>query len=191
MDLSALALSTGVVALAEMGDKTQLLSLMLAARYPKQTLAIIGGILIATIANHACAALLGHWLTTFMSPDLLKWILGLSFLGIGLWLLVPDHIDDAAGSKVADKAFQVFILTVGLFFLAEMGDKTQIATIALGAKYSDVFSVTVGTTLGMMLANAPAVWIGQKFTKRMPIKWVHAVAAVTFIAIGIATLIWG
>ncbi|MBU3590477.1 TMEM165/GDT1 family protein [Polynucleobacter sp. 78F-HAINBA] len=191
MDLSALALSTGVVALAEMGDKTQLLSLMLAARYPKQALAIIGGILIATIANHACAALLGSWLTTFMSPDLLKWILGLSFLGIGLWLLVPDHIDDAAGSKVADKAFQVFMLTVGLFFLAEMGDKTQIATIALGAKYSDVFSVTVGTTLGMMLANAPAVWIGQKFTKRIPIKWVHAVAAVTFIAIGIATLIWG
>ena len=190
MDLSALALSTGVVALAEMGDKTQLLSLMLAARYPKQALAIIAGILIATIANHACAALLGHWLTTFLSPDLLKWILGLSFLGIGLWLLVPDHIDDAAGSKVVDRAFQVFILTVGLFFLAEMGDKTQIATIALGAKYSDVFSVTVGTTLGMMLANAPAVWIGQKFTKRMPIKWVHAIAAATFIAIGIFTLVW-
>jgi len=190
MDLSALVLSTGVVALAEMGDKTQLLSLMLAARYPKQALAIIAGIFIATIANHACAALLGHWLTTFLSPDLLKWILGLSFLGIGLWLLVPDHIDDAAGSKVADRAFQVFILTVGLFFLAEMGDKTQIATIALGAKYSDVFTVTIGTTLGMMLANAPAVWIGQKFTKRMPIKWVHAVAAVTFIAIGIATLVW-
>ena len=190
MDFSAFALSTGVVALAEMGDKTQLLSLMLAARYPKQALAIIVGILIATIANHACAALLGHWLTTFISPDLLRWILGLSFLGIGLWLLVPDHIDDAAGSKVADRAFQVFILTVGLFFLAEMGDKTQIATIALGAKYTDVFSVTLGTTLGMMLANAPAVWIGQKFTKRMPIKWVHAVAAVTFIAIGIATLVW-
>ena len=191
MDFSALTISAGVVALAEMGDKTQLLSLMLAARYPKQALAIIGGILIATIANHACAAFLGHWLTTFVSPDLLKWILGLSFLGIGLWLLVPDHIDDAAGSTVADRAFQVFILTIGLFFLAEMGDKTQIATIALGAKYSDVFSVIVGTTLGMMLANAPAVWIGQKFTKRMPIKWVHAVAAVTFIAIGIATLIWG
>ena len=191
MDLSALVISTGVVALAEMGDKTQLLSLMLAARYPKQALAIIGGIFIATIANHACAALLGHWLTTFISPNLLKWILGLSFLGIGLWLLVPDHIDDEAGSKVADRAFQVFMLTVGLFFLAEMGDKTQIATIALGAKYSDVFSVTVGTTLGMMLANAPAVWIGQKFTNRMPIQWVHAVAAVTFIAIGIATLIWG
>jgi len=191
MDLSALAISTGVVALAEMGDKTQLLSLMLAARYPKQAFVIIGGILIATIANHACAALLGHWLTTLMSPDLLKWILGLSFLGIGLWLLVPDQIDDAATSKTVDRPFQVFILTVGLFFLAEMGDKTQIATIALGAKYSDVLSVTIGTTLGMMLANAPAVWIGQKFTQRMPIRWVHAVAAITFIAIGVATLIWG
>ena len=190
MDLSALAISTGVVALAEMGDKTQLLSLMLAARYPKQALAIIGGIFIATIANHACAAFLGHWLTSFMSPDLLKWILGLSFVGIGLWLLVPDHIDDAKDSKVADRAFQVFLLTLGLFFVAEMGDKTQIATIALGAKYSDVLSVTVGTTLGMMLANVPAVWIGQKFTKRMPIKWVHAVAAITFISIGIATLAW-
>jgi putative Ca2+/H+ antiporter (TMEM165/GDT1 family) len=163
---------------------------MLAARYPRQALAIIVGIFIATIANHACAAFLGHWLTTLVSPDVMRWILGLSFLGIGLWLLVPDHIDDAAGSKVADKAFQVFMLTVGLFFLAEMGDKTQIATIALGARYDDVVSVTIGTTLGMMLANAPAVWIGQKFTKRMPIKWVHAVAAVTFIAIGLATLIW-
>ena len=185
MDLSALALSTGVVALAEMGDKTQLLSLMLASRYPKQALAIMGGIFIATIANHACAAFLGHWLTTFMSPDLLRWILGLSFLGIGLWLLVPDHIDDAAGSKVADRTLPVLMLTVGLFFLAEMGDKTQIATIALGAKYTDVFSVTVGTTLGMMMANAPAVWIGQKFTKRLPIQWVHTLAAISFIAIGI------
>ncbi|MEA9601405.1 TMEM165/GDT1 family protein [Polynucleobacter sp. MG-28-Ekke-A2] len=190
MDFSALTLSAGVVALAEMGDKTQLLSLMLAARYPKQALAIIAGIFIATIANHTCAALLGHWLTTLVSPDVMRWILGLSFLGIGLWLLVPDHIDDAAGSKVIDRAPQVFLLTVGLFFLAEMGDKTQIATIALGARFEDVVSVTVGTTLGMMLANAPAVWIGQKFTKRMPIKWVHAVAAVTFIAIGLATLIW-
>jgi len=190
MDVSALILSGGVVALAEMGDKTQLLSLMLAARYPKQALAIIAGILIATMANHACAALLGHWLMTLVSPDVMRWILGASFLGIGLWLLVPDHIDDAADSKVVDRAWQVFMLTVVLFFLAEMGDKTQIATIALGARYEDVLAVTIGTTLGMMLANAPAVWIGQKFTRRMPIKWVHAVAAVTFIAIGVATLVW-
>jgi putative Ca2+/H+ antiporter (TMEM165/GDT1 family) len=174
-----------------MGDKTQLLSLMLAARYPKQALAIIAGILIATISNHACAALLGHWLMTMVTPEVMRWILGISFVGIGLWLLIPDHIDDAKGSKVADRAFQVFVLTVVLFFLAEMGDKTQIATIALGARYSDVLSVTIGTTLGMMLANAPAVWIGQKFTQRMPIKWVHAVAAITFILIGIATLFWG
>ena len=190
MDVSALTLSAGVVALAEMGDKTQLLSLMLAARYPRQALAIIAGIFIATIANHACAALLGHWLMTLVSPDVMRWILGTSFLGIGLWLLVPDHIDDAADSKVADRALQVLMLTVVLFFLAEMGDKTQIATIALGARYEDVVSVMIGTTLGMMLANAPAVWIGQKFTQRMPIKWVHAVAAITFIAIGVATLAW-
>ena len=190
MDVSALTLSAGVVALAEMGDKTQLLSLMLAARYPRQALAIIAGIFIATIANHACAALLGHWLMTLVSPDVMRWILGASFLGIGLWLLVPDHIDDAADSKVADRALQVLMLTVVLFFLAEMGDKTQIATIALGARYEDVVSVTIGTTLGMMLANAPAVWIGQKFTQRMPIKWVHAVAAITFITIGVATLAW-
>ena len=190
MDLSAVTLSAGVVALAEMGDKTQLLSLMLAARYPKQAMAIIAGIFIATIANHACAALLGHWLMTIISPDLMRWILGLSFLGIGVWLLVPDHIDDAADSKVVDRALQVFILTVVLFFLAEMGDKTQIATIALGAKYQDVVAVTMGTTLGMMLANAPAVWLGQKFTKRLPIKWVHGVAAFTFITIGAVTLLW-
>lgn len=174
-----------------MGDKTQLLSLMLAARYPRQSLAIILGIFVATIANHACAALLGHWLMTLVSPDVMRWILGISFLGIGLWLLVPDHLDDAQDSKIVDHAFQVFVLTVVLFFLAEMGDKTQIATIALGARYEDVISVTIGTTLGMMLANAPAVWIGQKFTQRMPIKWVHAVAAISFIVIGIVTLIWG
>ncbi len=191
MDFSALTLSAGAVALAEMGDKTQLLSLMLAARYPRQSLAIILGIFVATIANHACAALLGHWLMTLVSPDVMRWILGISFLGIGLWLLVPDHLDDAQDSKIVDHAFQVFVLTVVLFFLAEMGDKTQIATIALGARYEDVISVTIGTTLGMMLANAPAVWIGQKFTQRMPIKWVHAVAAISFIVIGITTLIWG
>ena len=190
MDLSALTLSAGVVALAEMGDKTQLLSLMLAARYPKQALAIIAGIFIATIANHACAALLGHWLMTLVTPEVMHWVLGLSFVGIGFWLLVPDHIDDAAHSKVADRAFQVLMLTIVLFFLAEMGDKTQIATIALGARFSDVVSVTIGTTLGMMLANAPAVWIGQKFTQHIPIKWVHLVAAISFLIIGVATLVW-
>lgn len=191
MDFSAVFLSTGVVALAEMGDKTQLLSLMLAARYPRQTLPIIAGILVATLANHACAAYFGHLLAVFLSPDAMRWILGLGFLAIGFWLLIPDRLDETDGTRVKNAAWPVFLLTSGLFFLAEMGDKTQIATVALGARYEDVIAVTLGTTLGMMLANAPAVWIGRKFTNRIPIKWVHALAAATFIAIGIFTLLYG
>jgi len=190
MDFSVISLSAGVVALAEMGDKTQLLSLMLAVRYPKQAWPIIGGILIATLVNHAGAAFLGQLLASFIHPEILRWILGASFIVIGAWLLVPDQLEDENQSKKVHGALAVFLLTMTLFFLAEMGDKTQIATIALGARYNDVLSVTVGTTLGMMLANAPAVWIGQKFTQRVPLKWVHAIAAVVFIAIGLITLIW-
>ncbi|QWD87475.1 TMEM165/GDT1 family protein [Polynucleobacter paludilacus] len=190
MDFSVLSLSAGVVALAEMGDKTQLLSLMLAVRYPKQAWSIIGGILLATLVNHAGAAFLGQILAGFVSPEILRWILGVSFIVIGAWLLVPDKLGDEGQSKKVHGAVAVFLLTMTLFFLAEMGDKTQIATIALGARYNDVLSVTAGTTLGMMLANAPAVWIGQKFTQRVPLKWVHAIAAVVFIAIGLITLIW-
>jgi len=190
MDFSVISLSAGVVALAEMGDKTQLLSLMLAVRYPKQAWPIIGGILIATLVNHAGAAFLGQLLASFIHPEILRWILGASFIVIGAWLLVPDQLEDENQSKKVHGALAVFLLTMTLFFLAEMGDKTQIATIALGARYNDVLSVTAGTTLGMMLANAPAVWIGQKFTPRVPLKWVHAIAAVVFIAIGLITLIW-
>ena len=190
MDFSVISLSAGVVALAEMGDKTQLLSLMLAVRYPKQAWPIIGGILIATLVNHAGAAFLGQLLASFIHPEILRWILGASFIVIGAWLLVPDQLEDENQSKKVHGAVAVFLLTMTLFFLAEMGDKTQIATIALGARYNDVLSVTAGTTLGMMLANAPAVWIGQKFTQRVPLKWVHAIAAVVFIAIGLITLIW-
>jgi len=190
MDFSVISLSAGVVALAEMGDKTQLLSLMLAVRYPKQAWPIISGILIATLVNHAGAAFLGQILASFIHPEILHWILGASFIVIGAWLLVPDQLEDENQSKKVHGALAVFLLTMTLFFLAEMGDKTQIATIALGARYNDVLSVTAGTTLGMMLANAPAVWIGQKFTQRVPLKWVHAIAAVVFIAIGLITLIW-
>jgi len=190
MDFSVISLSAGVVALAEMGDKTQLLSLMLAVRYPKQAWPIISGILIATLVNHAGAAFLGQLLASFIHPEILRWILGASFIVIGAWLLVPDQLEDENQSKKVHGALAVFLLTMTLFFLAEMGDKTQIATIALGARYNDVLSVTAGTTLGMMLANAPAVWIGQKFTQRVPLKWVHAIAAVVFIAIGLITLIW-
>ena len=191
MDFSAVFLSTGVVALAEMGDKTQLLSLMLAARYPRQAMPIIAGILVATLANHACAAYFGHLIAAFLSPDTMRWILGVGFLAIGFWLLIPDRLDEAGVTRVKNAAWPVFLLTSSLFFMAEMGDKTQIATIALGARYDDVIAVTIGTTLGMMLANAPAVWIGTKFTNRVPIKWVHTVAAVVFIAIGILTLLYG
>lgn len=191
MDFYGLLISTGVVALAEMGDKTQLLSLMLAARYPKHAWAIVWGILIATLMNHAMAAYIGHWVASFLNPDWLRWILGVGFLALGLWLLIPDKLDENQNDKLAKGAWSIFVLTTGLFFLAEMGDKTQIATIALGAKYDSVVSVTLGTTLGMMLANAPAVWLGKQFTQRLPIAWVHRIAASIFILLGIATLLWG
>ena len=191
MDFYGLLISTGVVALAEIGDKTQLLSLMLAARYPKHAWPIVWGILLATLANHALAAYVGHWLATLLNPDLLRWILGIGFLALGAWLLIPDKLDEDQASKPAKGAWAIFVLTTSLFFIAEMGDKTQIATIALGAKYDSVLSVTLGTTLGMMLANAPAVWLGQQFTKRLPIAWVHRIAATIFIVLGMATLLWG
>ncbi|MEY3815248.1 MAG: hypothetical protein RJA18_1715 [Pseudomonadota bacterium] len=197
MDFYGLFISTGVVALAEIGDKTQLLSLMLAARYPKHAWPIVSGILVATLVNHACAAYVGHWAASFLSADLLRWILGIGFLAIGLWLLIPDKLDEDENAKQAKGIWQIFILTSTLFFLAEMGDKTQIATIALGAKYESVLSVTLGTTLGMlgttlgmMLANAPAVWLGKQFTKRLPIRIVHLAAALIFIALGLITLVW-
>jgi putative Ca2+/H+ antiporter (TMEM165/GDT1 family) len=191
MDFYGLLISTGVVALAEIGDKTQLLSLMLAARYPKHAWPIVWGILLATLANHVLAAYVGHWLATLLNPDLLRWILGIGFLALGAWLLIPDKLDEDQASKPAKGAWAIFVLTTSLFFIAEMGDKTQIATIALGAKYDCVLSVTLGTTLGMMLANAPAVWLGQQFTKRLPITWVHRIAATIFILLGMATLLWG
>ncbi|MEY3206902.1 MAG: hypothetical protein RIS77_275, partial [Pseudomonadota bacterium] len=135
MDFSGLFISIGVVALAEIGDKTQLLSLMLAARYPKHAWPIVWGIFLATMVNHACAAYVGHWVAGFLSPDSLRWILGVGFLAIGLWLLIPDKLEEDENAKQAKGAWQIFVLTTALFFLAEMGDKTQIATIALGAKY--------------------------------------------------------
>ncbi|MBJ7503415.1 MAG: TMEM165/GDT1 family protein [Polynucleobacter sp.] len=190
MDFAALFISTSVVALAEIGDKTQLLSLMLAARYPKQAWPIISGIFIATLFNHAGAALVGHCAADFLSPELMRWILGVGFLLIGFWLLIPDRFDESKEQRGANRAWQVFVFTATIFFLAEMGDKTQIATIALGARYDSVTSVILGTTVGMMIANIPAVWLGRKFTERLPIKLVHAIAAVVFIGLGIATIIF-
>ena len=185
--MEAFLISTGIVALAEMGDKTQLLSLVLAARFRKPW-PIVWGILVATLVNHGLAGALGSWVTTQLGPEALRWVLGGSFLAMAVWILVPDKLDNEANDK--GPRFGVFATTVVAFFIAEMGDKTQIATIALGAKYESVLLVTVGTTLGMMLANAPAVWLGKQFTKRLPIKLVHWVAAIIFIALGLITLVW-
>lgn len=185
--MEALLVSTGVVALAEIGDKTQLLAFILAARF-KKPLPIIMGILLATVVNHGVAGALGAWITASISPEVLRWVLGLSFIGMAIWTMIPDKIEEEE-TQIA-KRFGVFGATLITFFLAEMGDKTQIATIALGAKYESVLSVTLGTTLGMMLANAPAVWLGKQFTKRLPIRIVYLVATLIFIALGLITLVW-
>ena len=188
MDLNTLTLATTIVALAEIGDKTQLLSLMLANRYKKHHWPIISGILVATLLNHALAAWLGSALSGFVSPEVLRWVLGGGFIALGLWLLIPDKLDDDDSTPVTHNPWKILTVTTTLFFIAEMGDKTQVATVALGARYDDLFSVVIGTTVGMLLANAPAVWLGKRFTRWLPVRWVHAIAAVLFVAIGVGTL---
>jgi putative Ca2+/H+ antiporter (TMEM165/GDT1 family) len=187
LSLDAFAVSTGVVALGEMGDKTQLLALILAARY-RAPRAIIAGILVATLANHAAAAALGAWLTRVVDPAWMRWILGGSFIAVAAWMLVPDRVDDDAAARTAS-GHGVFWLTTVAFFLAEMGDKTQIATVMLAAKYDALATVTAGTTLGMMIANVPAVLLGDKVLKKVPVQWVHRIAAVVFAALGVALLL--
>lgn len=183
--MEAFLVSTGIVALAEIGDKTQLLAFILAAKYRKP-LPIILGILVATVANHAFAGALGAWITVLMGPELLRWVLGLSFLGMAIWTLIPDKFDEK-DAKFA--RFGVFGTTLIAFFLAEMGDKTQIATVALAAQYQAFLPVVAGTTFGMMIANVPAVFLGKKIAHRMPVKLVHGIAAVIFAILGIATLL--
>ncbi len=179
--------STGIVALGEMGDKTQLLALLLAARY-RRPWPIIAGILVATLANHAGASALGTVLTRWMDPQWMRWLLGASFIGVALWMLVPDKADDD-GAPAQTTRLGVFGVTTVAFFLAEMGDKTQIATVMLAARYDSLLWVTAGTTLGMMIANVPAVVLGDKVVQRVPIAWVHRIAAVAFAAIGVAVLL--
>ena len=179
-------MSTGVVALGEMGDKTQLLALLLAARY-RRPLPIVAGILVATLANHAGAAALGTWLTRWVDPNWMRWLLGASFIAVALWMLVPDKADRIDGQERS--RFGLFGLTVIAFFLAEMGDKTQIATVMLAARYNELVWVTAGTTLGMMIANVPAVYLGDRVTRWLPIVWVHRVAAVIFAGLGVAVLV--
>jgi Ca2+/H+ antiporter, TMEM165/GDT1 family len=187
MSFEAFAVSTGIVALGEIGDKTQLLALILAARY-RAPRPIIAGIFVATLANHAAAAALGAWLTRVIDPQWMRWLLGASFLAVALWMLVPDRADDELQAKDASRA-GVFWITTVAFFLAEMGDKTQVATVMLAARFDDLVAVTAGTTLGMMIANVPAVLLGERVLKRVPVQWVHRIAAVVFAAIG-ATILW-
>lgn len=184
--MEALLVSTGVVALAEIGDKTQLLAFILAARF-KKPLPIILGILAATLVNHGLAGALGAWITASVSPGILRWVLSLSFLGMAVWTLIPDKIEEEE-SQVAQR-LGVFGATLVTFFLAEMGDKTQIATIAMAAHYATPLLVVLGTTLGMLIADVPAVFVGDKLAARIPMKLVHAMAAAIFALLGIATLV--
>jgi putative Ca2+/H+ antiporter (TMEM165/GDT1 family) len=184
--ITTILISTGVVALAEMGDKTQLLAFLLAARF-KKPVPIILGILLATIVNHGFAGALGAWITTLLSPNTIVWILGLSFIAMAIWTLKPDEIEEDE-AKIAGR-FGVFGATTITFFLAEMGDKTQIATVALAANYSSVILVVIGTTLGMMIADVPAVFIGTKFAQKVSMKLVHGIAAAVFAILGIITLL--
>jgi Ca2+/H+ antiporter, TMEM165/GDT1 family len=177
-------ISTGIVALGEIGDKTQLLALLLAARF-RRPVPIILGIFVATVLNHALAGMVGGAVARFLGPDLLRWVIGVSFLAMAAWMLVPDEIDGAEGGT---QRFGVFGTTVIAFFLAEMGDKTQIATVALAARYTELFQVVAGTTVGMMLANVPAVLLGDPAARAIPMQLVHAIAAGIFAVLGVLTL---
>jgi Ca2+/H+ antiporter, TMEM165/GDT1 family len=184
--MEALLVSTGVVAIAEIGDKTQLLAFLLAARF-KKPLSIMAGIFCATVVNHALAGALGLWITTVTSPEVLRWLLGLSFIGMALWTLIPDQLDEH--NAISAGSWGVFGVTLVAFFLAEMGDKTQLATVALSAHYAAPLMAVAGTTLGMLLADVPAVLVGKHFAARLPMKLVRAVAAALFAAMGLAALL--
>ena len=182
--LEAFLVSTGVVALGEIGDKTQLLAMLLAARF-RRPWPIMLGILVATLANHALAGAVGGAIAAWLGPELLRWVIGLGFLAMAAWMLVPDSIDAGEGGR---ERFGVFGTTVITFFLAEMGDKTQVATVALAARYAELTAVVAGTTLGMMLANVPAVLLGDRISRAVSMRLVHAIAALIFAVLGVLTL---
>lgn len=183
--MEAFLISTGIVGLAEIGDKTQLLAFLLAAKFRKP-LPIVLAIFVATFANHAFAAAVGAWITSMLGPDVLRWVLGVSFLAMAAWTLIPDKLDEDE-TKLAK--YGVFLTTLIAFFMAEMGDKTQVATVALAARYHDIVPVVLGTTFGMMLANVPAVYLGDKIANRVSLRLVHGIAALVFAALGVATLL--
>jgi putative Ca2+/H+ antiporter (TMEM165/GDT1 family) len=183
--MEAFFISTGIVALAEIGDKTQLLALILAAKF-RRPVPIILGILLATIVNHAFAGAVGAWLTARVAPETMRWSLGVSFIIMALWTLIPDEFEEK-DARLA--RFGVFGATLIAFFLVEMGDKTQIATVALAARFQAFYAVVAGTTCGMMIANVPAVLLGDRLAGRLPQRAVHVVAAMIFGILGVATLL--
>ena len=183
--MEALLVSTGIVALAEIGDKTQLLAFILATKF-RRPLPIVLGILVATLVNHGFAGAVGSWVTSLLGPETLRWVLGISFLAMAGWTLIPDEFDED-DAKLA--RLGVFGTTLVAFFLAEMGDKTQVATVRLAAQDQSLFYVVTGTTLGMMIANVPAVIMGDRIAGKMPIRLVHRIAAGIFAVLGVATLL--
>lgn len=184
--LEAFLVSTAVVALGELGDKTQLLALVLAARYPRPW-PIVAGIFVATLANHGMAGWVGNWVRGALPPDVLHWLLALSFFAVAAWALKPDQLDD--DDAVPASRWGVFGVTVVAFFLAEMGDKTQVATVMLAAKYASLAAVVVGTTLGMMIVNVPTVFIGRAAAERIAFRAVRIAAAALFAALGVWVLL--
>lgn len=184
--MEAFLVSTGVVALAEIGDKTQLLALALAARF-RRPWPILAGILLATLANHALAGAAGAWITRVVEPGVLRWVVGLSFATMALWLLVPDRLDKDGADQARRRG--AFATTLVAFFLVEIGDKTQVATVALAAQYASFVAVVLGTTIGMMIANAPVVLLGERIAARMPVRLIHGIAAAVFLALGALVLL--
>ncbi|WP_137172408.1 TMEM165/GDT1 family protein [Massilia sp. HP4] len=183
--MDAFLVSTGIVGLAEIGDKTQLLAFLLAARF-RRPLPIVLGIFVATVANHAFAAAVGALVSELLGAGVMRWVLGLSFLAMAAWTMIPDEID---AEEAQLPRYGVFLTTLIAFFVAEMGDKTQVATVALAARYESMAAIVAGTTFGMMLANVPAVYFGERIANRVPLKLVHGIAALIFAVLGIATLL--
>ncbi|MGR3993660.1 TMEM165/GDT1 family protein [Pseudomonas sp. 1121_17] len=183
--LESLLVPTAIVALAEIGDKTQLLALILAARFRKPW-PIIAGIVVATLANHAAAGAVGAWVSGFFSESVLHWVLAASFVATALWTLVPDKLDDDESS--AARRFGPFVTTLIAFFLAEIGDKTQVATVMLAAQYPHLIMVIIGTTLGMLIANVPVVLAGNFAAEKLPLTLIRRLAATAFVVLAIVAV---
>lgn len=183
--MDAFLISTGLVTLAEMGDRTQLLAFLLAAKF-RRPLPIMLGILIATLANHAFAGFLGQWFAELVTPNVLRWVLAVTFFAMAAWMMIPDKLNDDAPDNTK---YGVLVTTIMAFFLAEIGDKTQVATVALAARFDDLFWIVAGTTLGMMIANVPAIYLGDKFADKLPVRLIHIVAALLFVLLGVLTLL--